>query len=110
MPEWPKGTDCKSVAERFGGSNPPLPTSQDGGLSPPSASRPHSSEAEHFFGKEEVLGPIPSVGWLYPKNRPSTHILRQNDRAVEELLCRCRVRREAQTFRRFIKQFYKPPK
>ena len=26
IPEWPKGTDCKSVAERFGGSNPPLPT------------------------------------------------------------------------------------
>src|SRR5205807_9089957 len=29
--------------------------------------RPHSSEAEHFFGKEEVLGPIPSVGWLNPR-------------------------------------------
>ena len=26
MPEWPKGTDCKSVAERFRGSNPLLPT------------------------------------------------------------------------------------
>jgi hypothetical protein len=24
--------------------------------------RPHSSEAEHFFGKEEVMGPIPIVG------------------------------------------------
>ena len=23
IPEWPKGADCKSVAERFGGSNPP---------------------------------------------------------------------------------------
>ena len=26
VPEWPKGTDCKSVGEAFGGSNPPLPT------------------------------------------------------------------------------------
>ena len=23
VPEWPKGADCKSVASRFGGSNPP---------------------------------------------------------------------------------------
>ncbi len=27
VPEWPKGADCKSVALRFGGSNPPSPTS-----------------------------------------------------------------------------------
>src|SRR5580658_8429615 len=26
IPEWPKGTDCKSVAECFRGSNPLLPT------------------------------------------------------------------------------------
>lgn len=26
VPEWPKGTDCKSVSSAFGGSNPPLPT------------------------------------------------------------------------------------
>ena len=25
IPEWPKGTDCKSAALRFGGSNPPPP-------------------------------------------------------------------------------------
>ena len=25
IPEWPKGTDCKSAAICFGGSNPPLP-------------------------------------------------------------------------------------
>ena len=25
IPEWPKGTDCKSAATCFGGSNPPLP-------------------------------------------------------------------------------------
>ena len=27
IPEWPKGADCKSVAECFGGSNPPPSTS-----------------------------------------------------------------------------------
>ena len=27
IPEWPKGTDCKSAATCFGGSNPPLPIS-----------------------------------------------------------------------------------
>ena len=26
VPEWPKGTDCKSAGDAFGGSNPPAPT------------------------------------------------------------------------------------
>ena len=26
IPEWPKGADCKSVVDDFGGSNPPAPT------------------------------------------------------------------------------------
>ena len=26
FPEWPKGTDCKSAGNAFGGSNPPSPT------------------------------------------------------------------------------------
>ena len=26
IPEWPKGTDCKSAVSDFGGSNPPSPT------------------------------------------------------------------------------------
>ena len=26
VPEWPKGTDCKSVGSAFGGSNPPPST------------------------------------------------------------------------------------
>lgn len=29
VPEWPKGTDCKSVGAAFGGSNPPSPTSDN---------------------------------------------------------------------------------
>ena len=28
VPEWPKGTDCKSAAFRFDGSNPSSPTNQ----------------------------------------------------------------------------------
>ncbi len=28
VPEWPKGTDCKSAANCFGGSNPPPPISE----------------------------------------------------------------------------------
>ena len=26
VPEWPKGTDCKSAGYAYGGSNPPAPT------------------------------------------------------------------------------------
>ena len=29
FPEWPKGTDCKSAGNAFGGSNPPSPTNTD---------------------------------------------------------------------------------
>jgi hypothetical protein len=29
IPEWPNGTDCKSVVFNFGGSNPPVPTALD---------------------------------------------------------------------------------
>ena len=29
VPEWPKGTDCKSAAYSFGGSNPPSPTNKN---------------------------------------------------------------------------------
>ena len=29
IPEWPKGTDCKSAVNDFGGSNPPSPTNPE---------------------------------------------------------------------------------
>ena len=29
VPEWPKGADCKSVSNAFGGSNPPPSTSRE---------------------------------------------------------------------------------
>ncbi len=28
VPEWPKGADCKSAGAAYGGSNPPLSTSE----------------------------------------------------------------------------------
>ena len=32
IPEWPKGADCKSVVDDFGGSNPPAPTKNNQSL------------------------------------------------------------------------------
>ena len=29
VPEWPKGTDCKSAGNAFGGPNPPAPTNKN---------------------------------------------------------------------------------
>ena len=40
IPEWPKGTDCKSAGNAFGGSNPPSPTRKK---------RRFSEEARRFF-------------------------------------------------------------
>src|SRR5262245_8088147 len=91
VPERSKGADCKSVGSAFGGSNPPLPIvyghcdmgreylswlarqpSKLGvaGSSPVSRSclvrlRAHvAQEAEHFLGKEEVIGSSPIVGFV----------------------------------------------
>ena len=41
FPEWPKGTDCKSAGNAFGGSNPPSPTKY---------SRRSSDRRGYFFG------------------------------------------------------------
>ena len=49
IPKWPKGADCKSVAQRFGGSNPPLPT----------RTRAVSSAGEHLLHTQGVTGSIP---------------------------------------------------
>ena len=45
IPEWPKGTDCKSAANCFGGSNPPPSTLQlnnNAGWSSPEARWAHN--------------------------------------------------------------------
>ena len=65
IPEWPKGTDCKSAANCFGGSNPP-----------PSISRKALADvaqlAEQLICNQQVIGSSPivgSYGWIpeWPK-------------------------------------------
>ena len=57
IPEWPKGADCKSVANCFGGSNPP-----------PSISRKALADvaqlAEQLICNQQVIGSSPSIGCL----------------------------------------------
>jgi hypothetical protein len=94
VPERSKGTDCKSVGEAFGGSNPPLPImlrqvlrcragiAQLARASAFQAEgrgfesrfplftgwylRAHVAQAvEHFLGKEEVIGSSPIVGFIF---------------------------------------------
>ena len=92
VPEWPKGADCKSAGSAFGGSNPPLSTSEfckrnshymmvykRGNSSVGRASafqaegrgfesrfplqNAHVAQlAEHILGKDEVTGSIPVMG------------------------------------------------
>ena len=90
VPERSKGADCKSVGAAFGGSNPPLPTTYghcDTGAGIAQMARAPAfqaggrgfesrfpllwsirlwahvaQEAEHFLGKEEVIGSSPIVG------------------------------------------------
>ena len=82
IPEWPKGADCKSAAIASEVRILFLPLEQ--AATPRFRKvvtnllnfrslplRPHSSLAEHFFGKEEVLGPIPSVGCSFLKAKLS---------------------------------------
>ena len=55
IPEWPKGTDCKSVGTAFEGSNP----------SPPTIYAHVAQSVEHVLGKDEVVGVIPIVGSIF---------------------------------------------
>ena len=59
MPERPKGADCKSAGNAFGGSNPSPGTKRVSG-SRRSASL--AQWAEHFHGKEGVPGSNPGGG------------------------------------------------
>ena len=56
FPEWPKGTDCKSAANCFGGSNPP-----------PSISRKALADvaqlAEQLICNQQVIGSSPIIGF-----------------------------------------------
>ena len=57
IPEWPKGTDCKSAANCFGGSNPP-----------PSISRKALADvaqlAEQLICNQQVIGSSPIIGLI----------------------------------------------
>ena len=57
IPEWPKGTDCKSAANCFGGSNPP-----------PSISRKALADvaqlAEQLICNQQVIGSSPIIGFI----------------------------------------------
>ena len=61
IPEWPKGTDCKSVVDDFEGSNPSPSIFYIAGWSSLEARRAHNPK---------VIGsnPIPAIGFL-------THLL-----------------------------------
>ena len=58
IPEWPKGTDCKSAANCFGGSNPP-----------PSISRKALADvaqlAEQLICNQQVIGSSPIIGFWF---------------------------------------------
>ena len=57
IPEWPKGTDCKSAANCFGGSNPP-----------PSICRKALADvaqlAEQLICNQQVIGSSPIIGFV----------------------------------------------
>ena len=53
VPEWPKGADCKSVAFRFGGSNPPSSTT--------SSRTAYRSRRRFLFQSKRHLSLIPSL-------------------------------------------------
>ena len=55
IPEWPKGTDCKSAGTAFGGSNPPSPI----------RNAAMAQLVERVLGKDEVPGPNPGSSLKY---------------------------------------------
>src|SRR5438552_15591135 len=54
VPEWPKGTDCKSVGDAFGGSNPPPST-----LTPKSLAAPRTTP---YYGRTRGSSGSSSAG------------------------------------------------
>ena len=72
MPEWLKGADCKSVAERlrwFESNSPHHLVLDQSGLRVRAwkpdcwlLACPRGAGVAHLFGKEEVMGPNPIVG------------------------------------------------
>ena len=57
VPEWPKGADCKSVSNAFGGSNPPPSICQ-------MAYADVAQLAEQLICNQQVIGSSPIIGLL----------------------------------------------
>ena len=72
IPEWPKGTDCKSAAYCFGGSNPPPSILQlnIAGWSSLEARRAHNPE---------VIGsnPVPATRYLFKYHAQIAQLVEQ---------------------------------
>src|SRR6266545_1809267 len=63
VPERPKGAVCKTAGSAYGGSNPPAPTSLQGGRARIDLSALLAQLVEHLHGKEGVDGSSPSEGF-----------------------------------------------
>ena len=61
FPEWPKGTDCKSAANCFGGSNPPPSTLADK-IRLQSEYADVAQLAEQLICNQQVIGSSPIIG------------------------------------------------
>ena len=62
IPEWPKGTDCKSAANCFGGSNPPPSTLADK-IRLQSEYADVAQLAEQLICNQQVIGSSPIIGF-----------------------------------------------
>ena len=62
FPEWPKGTDCKSAANCFGGSNPPPSTLADK-IRLQSEYADVAQLAEQLICNQQVIGSSPIIGF-----------------------------------------------
>ena len=64
IPEWPKGTDCKSAANCFGGSNPPPSIYKMADYK--SADKKYADVAqlaEQLICNQQVIGSSPIIGF-----------------------------------------------
>src|SRR6266542_2882516 len=73
VPERPKGAVCKTAGSAYGGSNPPAPTSLQGGRARIDLRALLAQLVEHLHGKEGVDGSSPSEG---SAKDPQTGVLR----------------------------------
>ena len=64
IPEWPKGTDCKSAANCFGGSNPPSPIESTDVVRFYSLIYADVAQlAEQLICNQQVIGSSPIIGF-----------------------------------------------